>query len=213
MEYYEALNLSKKFFKLLEPACTRIEAVGSVKRKDPEVLSKGCHDIEFLLIPDSTKIPPVFGAGLNQPKNKLERLLLDLRGEGVLRDPERKANGERYKKLTIVEASGLNEFNLELWIVRPETWAIQSVIRTGPSAFSARFVKNESETFIHKASGKTYKGLLPDFYEYVSGETVIKIRHTGATLDLGEEADAIRLLGLRQSDNYWIPPQVRYQYT
>jgi len=169
MDYAKAYDLSRHFLKLLTPVGTRIEPVGSIKRADPNTHIKGVHDIEFLIIPDPSRIPPVFGAGRDQPKNKLEQLIADLRADGVIADPDRKANGERYKKFAIVgaeqdsreveeriaENAGAmsKEFCLELFIVTPRTWAIQNVIRTGPSAFSQRFVTSENSVCFHKPTG------------------------------------------------------------
>jgi hypothetical protein len=222
MEYLPAYELSLYFLKLLKPVCRRVETVGSVKRADPKALQRGVHDLEFLLIVDDARVPLVFGSGKDQPKNKLERLLMDLKADETITDPKhtRAANGEKYKKFAIsgheqtdAATHDISDFCLELYIVTSKTWAIQNVIRTGPSAFSQRFVTNESQVCFHKASGKTYKGLLPDFYEYVKGETVIRYRNSGEVLDLEEEADAIRLLGLKSNNNYWIPPEERYMWT
>lgn len=213
MEYKQAYALTQKFLEILRPVAVRIETVGSVKRADNKALTQGVHDIEFLLIQDPSRIPPVFGGGLDQPKNKLERLIAEMKADGLITDPSRKANGEKYKKFSITGLQELNEFHLELFIVTERTWAIQNVIRTGPSAFSQRFVTNESEVCYHQATGRKYKGLLPDYYQYIKGETEIRVRNTGEVLVLHEEADAIRLLGLRESENYWIPPEDRWKYT
>lgn len=222
MNYPKAYDYYKNFMKILTPVSERIEVVGSVKRADPKAQTEGVHDLEFLIIPNADRIVPVFGAGLDQPKNKLERLLMDLKADEVIRTPVRKADGEKFKKFAIVEASGSIEecnekpeleFCLELYLVTARTWAIQNVIRTGPSVFSHRFVTPESQVAFHHATGKKYKGLLPAYYEYISGETVIRVRHTKQVLDLKEERDAIKLLGLRPESDYWIPPDERYMYT
>jgi hypothetical protein len=204
---------------LLSPVSERIELVGSTKRADPKAHTDGVHDLEYLIIPDSSPVPPVLLG--DQPKNKLEQLLLELIANGTLRTPQRKANGDKFKKFCIVGASGSEEeceldikkeFNLELYLVTSKTWAVQNVIRTGPSIFSHRFVTPDNQQALHRPTGKLYKGLLPVYYEYVPGETVIRVRSSGRVLDLKEEADAIKLLGLRPESDYWIPPEERYMY-
>jgi len=227
MDYSSAYSLSRDLLKRIAPACLRIETVGSVKRGDPKACANGVHDIEFLIIPDPARIPPVFGAGTNQPKNKLERLIADLKADGIISDPQyvRKAEGERYKKYAIVgheytdsETKLPKDFCVEFWIVTACTWAVQNVIRTGPSAFSQRFVTPDNQMCFHKPSGKTYKGLLPAYYEYVRNEdrdadsTQIRVRSTKEPIKLNEEKDAIRLLGLRPESDYWIPADERYMY-
>jgi DNA polymerase/3'-5' exonuclease PolX len=177
-----AHNLAHK----IQPGTTRLEIVGSVKRGDKTEV----HDIEFLIIPDSRTPRPEFGQR-NPPKSMLEKVLQDLVNDGVLWPVK---GGDRYKQFIIQGTETLNPFHLELWIVRPETWGIQNVIRTGPKEFSHRFVTN-----------KAYGGLLPDEYEYIRGET--RIKKAGEYLGLPEEADALALLGLG-----WIEPWLRKNY-
>jgi len=208
-------NLPRPFENHSPPVRNGFRFVGSVKRGDPKALAQGVHDIELLIIPDPAHIAPVFGGGLSQPRNKLERLMVDLKEDHIISSALKKAEGDKYKKFAIVQHSEgqLQDFCLELFIVTARTWAIQNVIRTGPSAFSQRFVTSETAMCFHESSGKTYKGLLPMYYEYVKGETCIRVRNSGDVLDLKEESDAIKLLGLRAGPDHWIPPAERYMYT
>lgn len=200
MIYKQALEVAEKFKDILAPATERIEIVGSVKRNDkPE-----CHDIELLMILKPGHPRPEFG-------NKtiyltyLDQTLDRLQATKVLRQPLRKANGEKYKKFAIVKHSELNEFCLDLFIVKPDTWGLQNVIRTGPSLFSHCFVTNQGELAFDRESGKSYKGLLPKEYQYVRGET--KIMRGEETVSLPEERDAIALLG-----RGWIEPRNRRNF-
>lgn len=212
MDYAQAFELHKYFLQRLAPACDRIMLVGSLRRADNKVMIEGVHDFEFLLIPDPRRLVPVFGGGLDQPKTALEKVIRNMKDEGLIQTARNKADGEKMKRFAIVKYSGLNDFCLEIFIVKPETWAIQAVIRTGPRIFSKRFVNNES--FVFGEGDRKLRGLLPNHLEYVSLDsgvnegTFIRDRNTGIRLVLKEEEEAIGLLGLG-----WIPPERRYQYT
>lgn len=186
MRYPLALQYAKDLVEKIRPGCTRIEIVGSVKRGDKAEV----HDIEILVIPDLKQPRPSFGDKVIH-KNELEKVLYELVKDGVLWP---KKGGDKFKQFIIQNTESLNPFCLDLFIVRPETWGIQNVIRTGPKEFSHRFVTNVA-----------YGGLLPDCYEYVRGET--RIKKDGEYLDLPEEQDAIALLRLG-----WIEPYYRRNY-
>jgi DNA polymerase/3'-5' exonuclease PolX len=195
-----AKHFANDFLQKLMPACVRGEIVGSVKRADkPEV-----HDIEILLIAKDEKPVPEFGKPQAIYTSKLQKVLADLEYGGYLRQAARKADGDRYKKRAIIGSGELNEFCLDLFIVSPETWGLQNVIRTGPSLFSHAFVTNQNQQILDRATGSKYAGLLPNHLEYIRGETVIKNRKTGEVLLLPEEQDAIAVLG-----HGWIEPAQR----
>jgi predicted nucleotidyltransferase len=157
MKHAYAVKLAGEFVNWLRDCCIRIELVGSVKRGDKDEV----HDIEILLIADATAPGLQFGRKIIY-KTKLEKLLAQLVREGILREARNKANGDKLKRFAIVEFSEDEDFCLELFIVRPETWGIQNVIRTGPLEFSKWFVTNKAK-----------RGLLPDNLQYIKGETQI----------------------------------------
>jgi DNA polymerase/3'-5' exonuclease PolX len=186
MQYPLALDYARMLSEKIKPGALRLEIVGSVKRADkPDV-----HDIEIMVIPDPRHPRPEFGQK-NPPKNMLEKCLQDLVNDGILCPV---LGGEKYKKFIIQGVESLNPFYLDLFIVRPETWGVQNVIRTGPAEFSHRYVTN-----------KCFGGLLPDDYDYVRGET--RIKKNSEYLDLPEEVDALAILGLG-----WIEPCNRKRY-
>ena len=192
MNHTAAVKLANEFVEWLRDCCLRIEIVGSVKRADKDDVG----DIELLLIADSITPRPEFGQKVIY-KNRLEQRLAQLVREGVLQQARKKADGDKLKRLAIVEYSGVEDFCIELFIVRVETWGIQNVIRTGPREFSKRFVSN-----------KNRGGLLPNHLEYIKGETkIIDHDQNGETLSLPEEADALAILGLG-----WIDPGQRRKY-
>jgi hypothetical protein len=188
-----------KFGALISPACERLEIVGGVKRADkPEV-----HDIEFLVIADVRRPRPEFGQKVIH-KTMLDKVLFELCEMGLLK---RVMGGDKLQKYEIVEArkTEVNPFCLEIYIVRPETWGIQNVIRTGPAEFSHCFVTNRGSVCYDKESGHHYYGLLPDDCQYIRGET--RIERNGLPLDLPEEADALVVIG-----KGWIEPRDRRRY-
>lgn len=191
MKHADALDLAEEYVEYVRDCCLRIEIVGSVKRHDKEEVG----DIEFLLIADPTMPRIEFGQKVIY-KTRLEERLAQFMREGLLRQARHKADGDKLKRFAIVEYSDVEDFCIEFFIVRAETWGIQNVIRTGPHEFSRLFVTN-----------KAYKGLLPDSLQYIKGETKIVQRATGETLVLPEEADALAILGLG-----WIEPGQRWKY-
>ncbi len=200
MNYPQALSIAEQYQELLRPACERIEIVGSVKRADkPDV-----HDLEILLILKSGHPRPEFGSKVVYLTH-LDQILARLQATKMLREPLKKANGEKYKKFAICKYSEVNDFCLDLFIVRPETWGVQNVIRTGPRIFSHCFVTNQGMTAFDRETGMSYEGLLPVEYTYVRGET--KIMRGEEVLSLPEEGDAIALLG-----HGWIEPKDRRKF-
>jgi hypothetical protein len=226
MDFLTAFSLSKKYEKLLEPACDFILLVGSMRRAKGELSgysidgidNKPIHDIEFLLIPKLDVATDMFGHPLDeQPPSKLDTLLEDLKASGEILVPKiaKKADGQKFKKFAIPGCNYYDpderkekEFCLELWIVNERTVGIQTIIRTGPSTFSYSFVNSEKFVGTHKASGKRLRGLLPHYYEYVPGATMIVVRSDkGKAIDLPTEEAAIGLLGFG-----YIEPSERFRY-
>ncbi len=194
MIYREAKELAERLAAMIEPGCLRLEIVGSVKRGD----KAECHDIEMLVIANEKTPRPEFGQKVVH-KTMLDKVVWEMCEYRILRFLE---GGDKLRKYAILEARTIDPFKLELYIVKPETWGIQNVIRTGPSLFSHRFVTNKSAKCYIKEMGRAFPGLLPDEYTYVRGET--KILSGGEALSLPEEADALKLLGLG-----WIEPKNR----
>ena len=191
MKWEAAFELAMKLKVALAEGCERLEIVGSVKRHDKD----DCGDIEILCIPDPGRPIPRFGDKVIF-RNALEKTVVKMQEVGLIGKP--KLNGDKLKKFPILNTGEINPFYLELYIVKRDTWAIQNVIRTGPSEFSHRFVTNKSQG-----------GLLPNDYKYIAGETKIQCKTQAGyvTLTLQEEEDAIALLG-----RGWIEPKDRKLY-
>lgn len=185
MKWEKASEIAEKLKFELSYGCARLEIVGSVKRHDKEEV----HDIEILCIANMNVPRPEFGRP-KVYKNMLEKIIAYMQYKEFISQPVK--DGDKYKQMGIL-GTGESPFYLDLFIVQPETWGIQNVIRTGPSEFSHRFVTN-----------KAFGGLLPDHLEYLRGETKIRVIGSMSVLDLPEEKDAIALIG-----KGWIEPKNR----
>jgi predicted nucleotidyltransferase len=196
MEYQRAKEIAERKAELIKPGCARLEIVGSVKRGDKTEV----HDIEILVIADTRTPRPEFGQDPRSlPKTMLDKVLNDLCTASELKFIK---GGDRLRQYAIPEANTINPFCLEIYIVRPETWGTQNVIRTGPSLFSHRFVTNKTVSFFHAETNRRYNGFLPNEYQYIRGETQIK--RGDQVLSLPEERDALGILGMG-----WIEPRDR----
>lgn len=191
MPYKNAREIAQAFEAFFQDVCLQTEIVGSVKRKELE-----CGDIEILMIIDPTPPRAQFG-DKKVYKTLLERkLATDPEIPYQLQQAIHKADGDALKRFAITEFSRpSDDFCLELWIVKPETWGIQNVIRTGPKEFSKRYVTNK-----HKG------GLLPNHLTYITGETRIRDDNTTRYLDLPTEESAIAVLS-----RGWIEPSDRWR--
>lgn len=198
MIYSAALELANKYAELILPGCKRLEIVGSVKRADQTQV----HDIEFLLIPDESRGKLEFGKKI--PPIRFFQVMDDLCAKNMLRFVSGKSKQRRYEilEVPVTQTLYMNPFYLELYIVTPDTWGIQNVIRTGPSAFSHAFVAHRSLTIYDEKTRAYYKGLLPDDLTYMVGETTICSGET--PLSLREERDALALIG-----HGWVEPKDR----
>lgn len=175
MKLQQAEEIAKRWLNLLAPYCERIEIAGGVRRRKPEP-----HDIEIICVPKTEEERDLFGFVIAD-KNQLEAFI-----DGCISMDLCKAikNGLRYKQLATPEG-----VNLDLFIVRPETWAVQFVIRTGPADFSHWIVTPRSQG-----------GVLPSDCRVKDGQVW---RH-GKPMELKEEVDFLNFLELG-----WVDPSER----
>ena len=200
----EALTLADKFTQLLEPVCIRREVVGSVKRMKPEV-----HDLEILLIQKPGYPAPEFGKSKEIYKTHLDKLLAELQRDGVLQTAIHPADGDKLKRREICGTNFITGFNLELFIVTPNTWGLQNMIRTGNSWFSHRAVTNQNTIAVEKFDPmRTARGFLPNDLRYIKGKDIASgescIKRGDEILSLPEERNVIELIF-----GTWIRPQDR----
>lgn len=193
VKHEEAMKIAQSFVSFLQDLCLPgyIEIVGSLKR--------GAHtvgDIELLMILDPAPPRAQFG-DKNVYKTKLDqRLATDPDIPYKLQEAIHKANGDKLKRFALTDYSRpYDDFCLELFIVKLETWGIQNVIRTGPQGFSKRYVTN-----------KRKGGLLPNHLTYIEGMTRIRDDNTMELLNLPTEEKAIGILS-----RGWIPPEERWK--
>lgn len=157
MPYETALEIAKRWAKVLEPFCRRVEIAGSIRRKRPEV-----GDIEIVCQPFEDTVvtqPDLFG----QPRGVLRTPVL---GEAQLMTLAREngarwvKGGLRYVKLELGEGCAL-----DLFMVRPPAqFGLIYLIRTGPAAFSEYMVTRPKQMGMkveHGALWQRYAGIVP----------------------------------------------------
>lgn len=142
----------------LRDSCVRLEVVGSVRRLRPDP-----KDVELLAIPRMVSRPDpgqqvLFGAPPTVQRSALWERLEELLEAGVITqepDPARRKWGERYRTF---RSQGLH---VDLFTAYPEAWGAAKLIRTGPSAYSRRWV-TELQRYGLKASGGRVHFVLAD---------------------------------------------------
>lgn len=193
MKHEDAMKIAQSFVAFLQDLCLPdyLQIVGSLKRGSHTV-----GDIELLMILDATMPRAQFGDKKVYKTRLEQRLATDPDIPYKLQEAIHKANGDALKRFALTDYSRpYDDFCLELYIVKEETWGIQNVLRTGPKEFSKRYVTN-------KRAG----GLLPNHLSYISGMTRIRDDNTMKLLDLPTEEKAIGILS-----RGWIPPEERYK--
>lgn len=166
---HQALQKANCIVADLESACERIQIAGSIRRERPEI-----GDIEIVCI----------------AKRKRDLIGEDMGSElddrlAVMDVISKIKGGDRYKQFQIVGST----LKLDLFIVLPETWGTQLLIRTGSADFSKRFVTQ-----------KRLGGTLPDDMQQAEG----RLWRAGKPLDTPEETDVFREAGVP-----WIHPAKR----
>lgn len=130
-----AYAVAARIVERMRPACERIQIAGSIRRCKPLV-----KDIEIVVIPSREVM--LFDSCL----------LGMMQGTVPMLKPGR-CDGEKYKQFMAADLDFRPLCNLDLFIVTPETWAIQLAIRTGPASYSKRLVTEQR-----------FGGLLKDGY-------------------------------------------------
>lgn len=135
-------RLAHEIVELLEPATTRCEIVGSIRRRAPFV-----GDIELLVEPAYEPAQFDLCGRATRTRNVLNALVDELVASKTFerrldKDGER-AYGEKYKRLTYAGVA------LDLFIATPPAqYGVLQAIRTGPASFSKRLVTREPEGYL-----------------------------------------------------------------
>lgn len=174
MRLEEAEKIAIELRETLSPSCLRIAIAGSIRRRKPAV-----KDIELVAIPRFASDPEsLFG------DEKISALEWAICRSGKYEfDTEMPRNGDKYKRLRFKGMA------VDLFIVTPETWGVQLLIRTGPAEFSHRFVMSRSNG-----------GYLPEGMKIAGG----RLWDWQSPLDTPEEKDVFRAIGLK-----YIEPEKR----
>lgn len=166
------------------------QVAGGVRREKADV-----HDLEVICVSGPGAPRPEFG------QKRIFASHLDaalFRLEYNERLGRREKDGEKYKKIVIpTENYGIvyaSPFYLDLFIVRPETWGVQFVIRTGPAEFSKKCV-----------TARSWGGWLPDFMKVEDG--LLWDMRDKSTIPTPKEVDFFYAIGLP-----WIEPGERQHY-
>jgi DNA polymerase/3'-5' exonuclease PolX len=201
MNYTHAFNIADYLKLNLQEHCLPgyCRVAGSVRRKKAE-----CGDLEFVVIPAPGHPRPEFG------QKRIFTSHLDLalyQMECADTFTRRVLDGPREKKFVVntrrFGITALNDFNFEIYIVRPETWGVQFVIRTGSADFSHKCV-----------TPRKFGGYLPDDCKVHDGR-VWRYRAGDVDLTLPLEEIAIPLKTLEERDFLdllelgWIEPEAR----
>jgi len=133
MQLKHARQIAEEIVTRLSLSCLRVEIAGSVRREKSD-----CGDIEIVCIPRFIDAPQadLFG-DTTVKQSALVARLGQLAEDGFLRSRPAEANGERYKKMWVMD--GAREIiQLDLFIVNPpeQQWGAVLAIRTGSSDFS-----------------------------------------------------------------------------
>ena len=175
MKLQQAEMIARQWLNRLAPHCERIEIAGGVRRQKAEP-----HDIELVAIPKERDVSDMFGFTVNKV-SELEAMVASFIDCGFCKPIK---NGPKYKQLAL--PAGIN---LDLFIVRPETWAVLFTLRTGPDVFSHWIV-----------TPRKHGGALPSDCIVKDGQVW---RH-GKSLEFKEEIDFLEFLGFG-----WIEPSER----
>ena len=175
MKLTQARELAEKWVEYLSEYCERIEIAGGIRRGKVEP-----HDIEIVCIPKTKEERDMFGYVVAD-KNALSFAIDGLAYGDMCKKIK---DGDRFKQLALPEG-----INIDLFIVRPETWAVQFVIRTGPAEFSHWIV-----------TPRKYGGALPSNCKVKDGQ----VWQGGQAVELTEEPEFLDFLGLG-----WVNPEAR----
>lgn len=171
--YADAVYRASRLLTALDPACQRIMIAGSIRRKKAEI-----GDIELVLIPFLTPIRDMFDEPTGTYESALDQRLVDLKLIPF-------KGGEKYKQIV------WEGMQADLFICTPETWAVNTMIRTGSADFTRWMVTQRRQ------GGALRSGLAVRDAQLWDG---------ARSLELVEEADVFAALGLR-----WIPPEERVE--
>jgi DNA polymerase/3'-5' exonuclease PolX len=143
----DALHIAGRIKGQLDPACSRLEIAGSIRRRKPDV-----GDIEFVAVPRFREEPSSLWGDKTQISVLAEVLAIEEREEVL----ERLAGGERYVKLRHLR-SGLQ---VDLFLVLPPAqWGVIHLIRTGPADYSQWLVTYARRQGMHVVNGALHNGL------------------------------------------------------
>lgn len=143
----EARGSANRIVDLLSESCEQIYIAGSIRRQKPEV-----GDIELVAIPRHQMSAQMDMFGVGNLDNLLHERTEELLKDGTIRQGEKKAWGERYRKFIF------GGMRIDLFMADEVNIGYQLLLRTGPADFCRKIVTQR------------YKGgYLPDSYKFDKG--------------------------------------------
>lgn len=165
--YPEMLNIATQIASRLTPFCERVQVAGSIRRMcDP------IGDIEIVAIPK--RYYNLFDEPL--PHTEVDDYLATLVRKDVITLTK---NGKEYKQF-IFEIQGI-PYQVDLFLVRPETFGVGFLLRTGSAAFSEQMVTKQK-----------WAGLMPNEYRVKD----LRVWGDNEVLHTPEEINVFNLWGM-----------------
>lgn len=176
-------QLAHELLEMLRPGCERIEIAGGIRRGKAEP-----KDIELVAVPAwrTEGFPDLFGEDAMLTLSCLDDRLAELYTAGAWElDHVLRRNGPKYKRLRHIASDTC----CDLFIVTPETFGAQFVIRTGPADFSHMLVALALRMGMKQDDGRLWRVHRDD---------------TKTAIETPEERDYFAALGME-----YIEPELR----
>lgn len=145
-----AYHVADELRERLWPACERLEIAGSLRRNRAEV-----GDLELIAVPRVIEESGGDLWGTPQRVSLLGRKVTELIEDGIVDlDPTDPKRGERYMKLVHVAS----RLQIDLFVVRPESFGLAWIVRTGPASYSQWLVSEAKRRSYHVAHFALHAG-------------------------------------------------------
>lgn len=180
----------------------RIEVAGSIRRSAE--VAKGAGEgaphriVELVALPTVGRQPDLFGEGIGEPFDLLERRLGALEQAGTIQKRRRGPNstthwGPLSKAIVWYVGGSVGWVAVDLFVPRsPDCWGGTLAIRTGPAAFSKQLVVPHGRSFTWKGETSPRYGLMPRDCEWKDGWLWRYEGQHRRPVPLREEADLFR---------------------
>ena len=186
----EAVAIARELVGLLDPVCERLILAGSLRRQLATI-----GDLDLVCVPKVEAMRDMFGELMSTGVDLLASTLDELCGAQVIRQRRDAAGrtcwGPRSKR------GIFRDLPIDVTSCDADTFGLQVVIRTGPSAYAHAFVTPRSQTAVLRdregsVVGKR-PGMLPSGFEIKDG---FRLYRFGGVVPTPTERDVYDVLGL-----------------